>query len=153
MMRFFLPILRSEILNELDWEDFYSGKRQCSNQRSKMRSRARFHLPHLDRKLRVRRDLRYGQNHGLWLSRNFVKPGCNFLKVSFNLREVIGVQSFHSKHQIVNQVWEYVRQNNLQDPEDHRFIVPDRKLGKLTGKGKKKCSRSKLIRDVKKNIL
>ncbi len=33
--------------------------------------------------------------------------------------------------QVVKQLWEYIRANNLQDPDDKRTIIVDDKLGTL----------------------
>lgn len=33
--------------------------------------------------------------------------------------------------QVVKQLWEYIRANNLQDPDDKRNIIVDDKLGTL----------------------
>jgi upstream activation factor subunit UAF30 len=36
-----------------------------------------------------------------------------------------------TRPQVVKHIWEYIKANNLQDPNDKRSILPDGKLGKI----------------------
>ncbi len=39
-----------------------------------------------------------------------------------------------SRGEVVKKLWEYIKENNLQDPKNKRTIVPDAKLAKVLGK-------------------
>ena len=40
------------------------------------------------------------------------------------------------RSQVISKVWEYIKSNNLQNPENKREIVADEKLKKVFGKDK-----------------
>lgn len=40
------------------------------------------------------------------------------------------------RSQVISKVWEYIKSNNLQNPENKREIVADDKLKKVFGKDK-----------------
>jgi chromatin remodeling complex protein RSC6 len=40
------------------------------------------------------------------------------------------------RSQVVSKMWEYIRSNNLQNPENKREILADDKLSKIFGKDK-----------------
>ena len=52
------------------------------------------------------------------------------LKVSPELEAVIGVKEV-ARADAVSKIWEYIRANNLQNPEDKREILADDKLKKV----------------------
>ncbi|HZH07531.1 MAG TPA: SWIB/MDM2 domain-containing protein [Lautropia sp.] len=52
------------------------------------------------------------------------------LKVSPELEAVIGVKEV-ARADAVSKIWAYIRENNLQNPEDKREILPDEKLKKV----------------------
>ncbi len=59
------------------------------------------------------------------------------LEVDDELFDVIGVRKC-TRAQIIKKIWDYVKKNKLQDPNDGRYIIPDDKLSKITGnKGKR----------------
>lgn len=54
------------------------------------------------------------------------------LILSPKLGEFLGATQL-SRTQIVKQLWEYIKKNDLQDPEDKRFILSDDKLKSVFG--------------------
>jgi len=52
------------------------------------------------------------------------------LILSKDLGEFLGAKEM-SRTQIVKHLWEYIKENNLQDPADKRFILSDPKLKKV----------------------
>merc|ERR1719450_473614 len=44
-----------------------------------------------------------------------------------------------SRPQCVKALWAYIKENNLQDPENKRFFTPDKKMAKVFGSTKMKC--------------
>jgi DNA topoisomerase-1 len=54
------------------------------------------------------------------------------LKLSSELAEVVG-ESELPRAQVLKKVWDYIKQNNLQDSQNKRSIVPDAKLAKVFG--------------------
>jgi chromatin remodeling complex protein RSC6 len=57
------------------------------------------------------------------------------LKPSAELGAVVGTEPL-PRGQVVSKVWEYIRSNNLQNPENRREILADDKLKKVFGKDK-----------------
>jgi chromatin remodeling complex protein RSC6 len=57
------------------------------------------------------------------------------LKPSEELAAVVGEGPL-ARGEVVSKVWEYIRSNNLQNPEDRREILADDKLRKVFGKDK-----------------
>ena len=55
------------------------------------------------------------------------------LQPSTDLAAVVGAQPL-SRGEVVSKVWDYIRSNNLQNPEDRREILADDKLRKVFGK-------------------
>ena len=49
------------------------------------------------------------------------------LQPSKELATVVGAEPL-SRGEVVSKVWEYIKQHNLQNPEDRREIVADEKL-------------------------
>ncbi len=42
------------------------------------------------------------------------------------------IQRWNAPRRIINiLVWDYIRKHKLQDPTDRRYIIPDKKLGKI----------------------
>ena len=54
---------------------------------------------------------------------------------SKELAEVVGSEPL-ARAEVVSKVWEYIRQKNLQNPENKREIVADDKLRAVFGKDK-----------------
>jgi chromatin remodeling complex protein RSC6 len=59
----------------------------------------------------------------------FNKP----LNLSSELQAVVG-ESQLSRPQVTKKVWEYIKDNNLQNPDDKRNIMADDKLRPVFGK-------------------
>src|SRR3954469_13202649 len=57
------------------------------------------------------------------------------LKPSEELRAVVGAGPL-PRGEVVSKVWEYIKANNLQNPENRREILADDKLRKVFGKDK-----------------
>ena len=69
------------------------------------------------------------------------KTGINMeLNVSVELAAIIGTKTGEkiSMPQALRRLWAYLREHNLQDPEDKRFFTPDAKLEPVFGKERKK---------------
>lgn len=49
------------------------------------------------------------------------------IKISTPLQSFLGVTEI-SRGQLIKKIWEYVKENNLQKPEDKRIIKCDKKL-------------------------
>ena len=48
------------------------------------------------------------------------------------LRDIVG-QKTVSMPELAKLLWKYVKENNLQNPKDRRFVIPDKKLARLVG--------------------
>jgi len=72
------------------------------------------------------------------------------LGVSPELKAVIGVQKA-TRGEITKKVWDYVKKNDLQDPEDKRFIIPDETLAKVLGKNR--IHGFKIAKPLQKHII
>ncbi len=57
------------------------------------------------------------------------------LQPSEDLAEIVGSGKL-PRGEVVSKVWAYIRENNLQNPENRREIVADDKLRKVFGKDK-----------------
>ena len=66
----------------------------------------------------------------------FMKP----LQPSKELAAVVGSDPL-PRSEVVSKVWEYIKKNNLQNPENKREILADDKLEGVFGKKKSRCSR------------
>jgi DNA topoisomerase I len=53
-------------------------------------------------------------------------------KLSPELAKFLGVKEL-TRGDVIRQIWDYIKSNNLQDPKDKRVIRPDEKLGELLG--------------------
>ena len=55
------------------------------------------------------------------------------LRPSAELAAVVGPGPL-PRTEVVGKIWEYIKSNNLQNPEDRREILADDRLGKVFGK-------------------
>ena len=55
------------------------------------------------------------------------------LRPSAELAAVVGPGPL-PRGEVVSKIWEYIKSNNLQNPEDRREILADDRLGKVFGK-------------------
>merc|ERR1712083_661670 len=54
------------------------------------------------------------------------------MKLSSELSDVVGKKEA-SRAECIKQLWAYIKKNNLQDPENKQFFVPDKKMAKVFG--------------------
>jgi len=54
------------------------------------------------------------------------------MKLSADLADVVGKKEA-SRAECIKQLWAYIKKNNLQDPENKQFFVPDKKMAKVFG--------------------
>jgi len=54
------------------------------------------------------------------------------MKVSDDLASVIGTKEA-SRAQCIKLLWKYLKDHNLQDPENKQYFFPDKKMGKIFG--------------------
>ncbi|MBP9674705.1 MAG: SWIB/MDM2 domain-containing protein [Bacteriovoracaceae bacterium] len=76
----------------------------------------------------------------------FMKP----LKPSAILAEVVGAKPL-PRTEVVKQLWNYIRKNNLQDAKNRRNINADTKLAAIFG-GKKVVSMFEMAKYVSKHL-
>ena len=38
-----------------------------------------------------------------------------------------------SRAQLINQLWKYIKEHNLQDPKNKQYFFPDKKMAKVFG--------------------
>eukprot|EP00095_Tigriopus_kingsejongensis_P010766 maker-scaffold1346_size46090-snap-gene-0.9 protein:Tk10766 transcript:maker-scaffold1346_size46090-snap-gene-0.9-mRNA-1 annotation:"GI13202" len=106
------------------------GRRQSQTDRQRRRRRAR------GRGREGRR--REGGGGG-----GFIKP----LKLSEDLAAIVGQESA-PRHEVVKQVWAYIKLHNLQDPKNKQFAKCDDKLLKVIGQKKFRCfGMAKFLKD------
>ena len=70
--------------------------------------------------------------------------------VSEDLRKIIGTNKGEkiTRPQVVKRLWEYVKDNNLQDPENKQWFTPDKTMAPVFGTKKIKAfSMSKYLED------
>lgn len=60
------------------------------------------------------------------------------LKLSEDLQEVVGVDKA-PRHEVIKQMWAYIKENKLQDPKNKQWAICDEKLEKVIGQKKFKC--------------
>ena len=60
---------------------------------------------------------------------------CNRWRLSKELQAVVGVP-VSTKSGLIKMVWQYIKDNRLQDPEDKRYFYPDRLLLPIVGSGR-----------------
>ena len=57
------------------------------------------------------------------------------LRVSLELAAIFGMKGPYlrvpSRVECLKRLWAYLREHNLQDPEDKRFFTPDQKMAKV----------------------
>ena len=54
------------------------------------------------------------------------------MKVSADLKAIIGKDQT-SRAKCVNDLWAYLKKNNLKDPENGQYFTPDKKMAKVFG--------------------
>jgi len=69
-------------------------------------------------------------------TKKLARPNAAFMKPltpSTELAAVIGASPL-PRTQVTKKIWDYIKQNNLQDPTNKRMINADEKLRKVFGK-------------------
>ena len=56
-------------------------------------------------------------------------------KLSPELAAIVG-QKEASRAQLMKLLWTYLKEKNLQDPENKQYFTPDKKMAKVFGKDK-----------------
>ena len=59
-------------------------------------------------------------------------------QLSTELAAIVGCNKA-PRHEVVKQLWAYIKENNLQDPTNKQFAICDDKLLKVIGEKKFKC--------------
>ena len=54
------------------------------------------------------------------------------MKVSDDLAAVVGMKEA-SRAQCIKMLWKYLKDHDLQDPENKQYFFPDKKMGKIFG--------------------
>merc|ERR1711915_293300 len=79
------------------------------------------------------------------------KTGINMeLNVSAELASIIGTAKGEkiSRPQVVKRLWAYLKEENLQDPENKQYFTPDAKMEPIFGSERIKCfSMSKYLKE------
>ena len=52
------------------------------------------------------------------------------MKLSADLADIVGKKEA-SRAECIKQIWAYLKENNLQDPENKQFFIPDKKMAKV----------------------
>ena len=68
---------------------------------------------------------------------------------SAELGAVVGNDKL-ARSQVISKVWEYIKANNLQNPENKREILADEKLKKVFGKDK--CSMFEMNKHISAHV-
>lgn len=79
------------------------------------------------------------------------KSNAPTVKLDAVLQDITGTDAL-SYPDIIKKVWEHIRANNLQDPNNKRMIIPDSKLEKLFG-GKEPVNMFKLAGLIKNHVV
>ena len=58
------------------------------------------------------------------------------LKLSPELADIVG-KKFLSRAECIRELWAYLKENNLFDPENKQYFTPDAKLAKIFGSNDK----------------
>ena len=74
------------------------------------------------------------------------------VRVDADLAAVIGCETA-SRAQILKLLWDYVKANGLQNPQNGRLIVPDAKLSLVVGSKGKEINGFTMMKTVKYHIL
>ena len=54
------------------------------------------------------------------------------MKLSPDLADIVGKDEA-SRAECIKLLWDYIKKNNLQDPEDKQYFIPDKKMAKVFG--------------------
>lgn len=65
------------------------------------------------------------------------------------LADIVGKDAL-PRSQVISKVWDHIKKNNLQNPENKREIVADEKLKKIFGKDR--CSMFEMNKHISKHV-
>ncbi|WP_343343132.1 SWIB/MDM2 domain-containing protein [Sphingomicrobium sp. XHP0239] len=71
------------------------------------------------------------------------------VKPSPELAEIVGSEPL-PRSQVVSKVWDHIRSNNLQNPENKREIIADDKLRPIFGKDR--CTMFEMNKHLSKHL-
>jgi len=57
------------------------------------------------------------------------------MKLSAELADIVGKKEA-SRAECIKQLWAYIKKNNLQDPDNKQYFIPDKKMAKVFGSEK-----------------
>ena len=57
------------------------------------------------------------------------------MNLSPELADIVG-KKVAGRAEVIEQLWAYLKKNNLKDPENFLFFTPDRKMAKIFGNDK-----------------
>ncbi len=72
------------------------------------------------------------------------------MNISADLQEVVGAGPM-PRTEVTKKLWEYIKKNNLQDPDNKRDIIADDKLKKVFG-GKEKVNMFEMTKLVSEHL-
>merc|ERR1712210_181945 len=63
------------------------------------------------------------------------------LNISSELAKIIGTKKGEqvSRPQVIKKLWAYLKEKNLQDPENKQFFTPDKTMEGIFGTERQKC--------------
>ena len=56
-------------------------------------------------------------------------------KLSPDLADIVGKKEAN-RGEVIKQLWAYIKEHKLQDPENKQFFIPDKKMAKIFGHDK-----------------
>merc|ERR1712173_503360 len=76
------------------------------------------------------------------------------LKVSDQLSKIIGTAKGEqvSRPQVVKKLWDYIKDNNLQDPENKQWFTPDKTMAPVFGTKKIKINYSSMSKYLEDHL-
>lgn len=77
----------------------------------------------------------------------FMQP----MQISEELQAVVGKGPM-PRTEVTKKLWAYIKKHKCQDPNNRRNIIPDDKLAKVFGKGKKAVNMFEMTKLVNKHL-
>ncbi|KAK4795351.1 hypothetical protein SAY86_013345 [Trapa natans] len=85
-------------------------------------------VPHESKRLSIVRAVTVGAASSEKQPSGIMKPR----PVSPEMQDIVGVREI-ARTQALKQIWAYIKENNLQDPQNKKVIICDEKLKKIFG--------------------
>ena len=70
--------------------------------------------------------------------------------LSSSLQDIVGKKTA-KRYEVVKALWSYAKKNNLQDPKDGRYIIPDEKFAAVLGT-KERIHGFKMNKHIEKHL-